>query len=118
MKCVTVDTWHYPGIRPAAHPLVVTQEENPMNTTSPPFSLKKAVITACIGNFGEWFDFALFGFFAVTLSHVFFPATNDLGALLATFATFSVASSFGRWARRSAGGSATDTVESTSSRSS
>lgn len=62
-----------------------------MNTTSPPFSLKKAVVTACIGNFGEWFDFALFGFFAVTLSHVFFPATNDLGALLATFATFSVA---------------------------
>lgn len=62
-----------------------------MDTTSPPVSTKKAVVTACIGNFGEWFDFALFGFFALTISHVFFPTTNELGALLATFATFSVA---------------------------
>ncbi len=58
-----------------------------MNSTSP----RRAVVTACIGNFSEWYDFALFGFFAVTLAKVFFPAAGDTAAVLATFATFSVA---------------------------
>jgi len=39
----------------------------------------------------EWFDFALYGFLAVTIGAVFFPATNPTSSLLAALAVFGVA---------------------------
>ena len=36
----------------------------------------RAVIAASIGNALEWFDFAVYGFFAVTMAKLFFPAAN------------------------------------------
>ncbi|WP_243658908.1 MFS transporter [Tamaricihabitans halophyticus] len=46
---------------------------------------------AAIGNFVEWFDFALYGFLATEIAHNFFPSDNDTAALLNTFAAFAVA---------------------------
>ena len=46
---------------------------------------------AGIGNFMEWFDFAVYGFFAVTIGHVFFPSGNATGELLSALGVFGIA---------------------------
>ena len=51
---------------------------------------KKAVVAAAIGNGLEWFDLIVYGTFAVTISKLFFPTTNDTASLLLTFASFGV----------------------------
>src|SRR4051812_32314025 len=50
----------------------------------------RAVIAASIGNALEWFDLVVYGFFAVTISKLFFPAGNDTVSLLLTLGTFGV----------------------------
>ena len=52
----------------------------------------RVVAAAAIGNFMEFYDFILFGFFAGTLAALFFPAGNATTSLLLTLATFGVAS--------------------------
>ncbi|RDS97811.1 hypothetical protein DWU95_47240, partial [Burkholderia contaminans] len=42
----------------------------------------RAVVAASIGNALEWFDLVVYGFFAVTISKLFFPAGNDTVSLL------------------------------------
>jgi MHS family proline/betaine transporter-like MFS transporter len=49
------------------------------------------IIAATIGNVLEWFDFLVYGFFAVTIAEVFFPASNPTVSLLITFGTFGLA---------------------------
>ena len=39
-------------------------------------SMRRLIVAATIGNVFEWFDFVVYGFFAVTLSEVFFPTGN------------------------------------------
>ena len=48
------------------------------------------VIAGCVGNVLEWYDFALYGFFAPIIAKLFFPADNQLTGLLATFGIFAV----------------------------
>src|SRR5713101_1431304 len=50
----------------------------------------RAVAAASIGNAFEWFDFIIYGFFAVTIARLFFPAGNETASLLLTFASFGV----------------------------
>ncbi|ABG03441.1 General substrate transporter [Rubrobacter xylanophilus DSM 9941] len=52
---------------------------------------KKAVVAAVIGNFVEWYDFTIYGYLAVVIAPLFFPAENRLVSLMATFAVFGVA---------------------------
>src|ERR1700752_4701924 len=54
-------------------------------------SLRKVVIAATIGNVLEWFDFVIYGFLAVTLAEVFFPAHDPTVSLLVTFGAFGLA---------------------------
>ena len=54
-------------------------------------SLRRLIIAATIGNVFEWFDFVVYGFFAVTLAEVFFPAANPTVSLLVTFGAFGLA---------------------------
>ncbi|MCF5923313.1 MFS transporter, partial [Xanthomonas perforans] len=49
--------------------------------------LRKAVGAAALGNAMEWFDFGVYGYLAVTLGQVFFPASSPTAQLIATFAT-------------------------------
>jgi MHS family proline/betaine transporter-like MFS transporter len=51
----------------------------------------RVIAAASIGNALEWFDLLIYGYFAVTLSKLFFPADNDFVALMLTFGTFAVA---------------------------
>ena len=52
--------------------------------------LSRVIIAATIGNVLEIFDFVVYGFFAVTIAEVFFPASNPTVSLLITFGTFGV----------------------------
>src|SRR5690349_22759517 len=49
------------------------------------------LITASfIGNFVEWFDYAVYGYLAGIISTVFFPESDRQTALLATFGVFAI----------------------------
>src|SRR5258706_8222899 len=54
-------------------------------------SLRRLIVAATIGNIFEWFDFVVYGFFAVTIAEVFFPAGNPTISLLITFGAFGLA---------------------------
>jgi MHS family proline/betaine transporter-like MFS transporter len=49
------------------------------------------IVAATIGNVLEWFDFVVYGFFAVTIAEVFFPAGTPTMSLLITFGAFGLA---------------------------
>jgi len=49
----------------------------------------KTVIGGTVGNVMEWYDFALYGFFAPVISQLFFPSNNHIGSLIATFGVFA-----------------------------
>ncbi|WP_116136664.1 MFS transporter [Trinickia diaoshuihuensis] len=50
----------------------------------------RAVLATSIGNALEWFDLVVYGFFAVVIAKLFFPAGNDAVSLLLTLGTFGV----------------------------
>jgi MHS family proline/betaine transporter-like MFS transporter len=50
----------------------------------------RVVAAASIGNALEWFDFVVYGFFAVTMARLFFPTGNETVSLLLALATFGV----------------------------
>lgn len=52
---------------------------------------RKTAIAAGVGNFMEWFDFAVYGFLASTMGTVFFPGEDPTVGLLASLAVFGVA---------------------------
>jgi MHS family proline/betaine transporter-like MFS transporter len=52
--------------------------------------LSKVIVAATIGNVLEWFDFLVYGYFAVTIAEVFFPTGNSTVSLLITFGTFGL----------------------------
>jgi MFS transporter, MHS family, proline/betaine transporter len=53
-------------------------------------TLTRVIIAASLGNALEWFDFLVYGYFAVTISKVFFPSGSETASLLLAFGTFSV----------------------------
>src|SRR5258707_9679520 len=56
-----------------------------------PPSMNRLIVAATIGNVFEWFDFVVYGFFAVTLAQVFFPTGDPTVSLLVTFGAFGLA---------------------------
>ncbi len=58
----------------------------------PSRSEQRKVAAACIiGNFMEYFDFAIYGFFAVAIGANFFPSDDPSTELLSSLAVFGVA---------------------------
>jgi MHS family proline/betaine transporter-like MFS transporter len=53
-------------------------------------TLARIIVAASLGNALEWFDFLVYGYFAVTISKVFFPSGNETASLLLTLGTFGV----------------------------
>ncbi|WP_152426168.1 MFS transporter [Paeniglutamicibacter gangotriensis] len=51
---------------------------------------RKVVAASFIGNFVEWFDYAVYGYLAVTITAVFFPESDPATGLMLTFALFAV----------------------------
>jgi metabolite-proton symporter len=51
---------------------------------------REAVVAGVIGNTLEWFDFAVYGYFVTTLSKLFFPSSDPIASILATYLVFGV----------------------------
>jgi MFS transporter, MHS family, proline/betaine transporter len=69
----------------------MTAETAHVATPSEPSSMGRMIFAATIGNILEWFDFVVYGFFAVTIAEVFFPAGSPTVSLLITFGAFGLA---------------------------
>jgi len=54
-----------------------------------PFHLKRNTIGGVIGNVLEWYDFAVFGYFAAIIGGQFFPAEDQFAALINAFGVFA-----------------------------
>lgn len=60
-------------------------------TTTRPPSKARIALAVGVGNFMEWFDFAVYGFFAVIIGQLFFPEdTSEFVAILSSLAVFAV----------------------------
>ena len=51
---------------------------------------RQAVAAAVAGNVLEWYDFAVYGYFATIIAQRYFPSSNEVTSLLASFAAFGV----------------------------
>src|ERR1700747_2875171 len=69
----------------------MTAETLPAAPLSRAPSMRRVIGPATLGNVFEWFDFVVYGFFAVTLAEVFFPTGNPTVSLLITFSAFGLA---------------------------
>lgn len=58
-----------------------------MNAGSPGI---RHIVAVAVGNALEWYDFAIYGYVAVTISKLFFPPETGWAPLLATFGLFAV----------------------------
>jgi MFS transporter, MHS family, proline/betaine transporter len=52
--------------------------------------VRRAVLASVIGNGLEWFDFLIYGYFAKTIAHVFFPVPSSFLSITLTLATFAI----------------------------
>ena len=50
----------------------------------------RVIVAASMGNALEWYDFLIYGYFAVTIAKVFFPAGNDAVSLLQALGAFGL----------------------------
>lgn len=54
-----------------------------------PKSVNKNLVGGIVGNVLEWYDFAVFGFFAPIIGEKFFPSNDPLDSLLCAFGVFA-----------------------------
>jgi len=52
-------------------------------------SRRKVILAGLVGNVLEWFDFAVYGYFAVIIGGHFFPSENPAVSLIAAFGAFA-----------------------------
>jgi len=52
-------------------------------------SQRRAVAAGVVGNVLEWYDFAVYGFFAPILAQLFFPASDPVVSLIGAFSAFA-----------------------------
>jgi MHS family proline/betaine transporter-like MFS transporter len=50
---------------------------------------KRLIIAGTVGNVLEWYDFAVYGFFAHEIGRAFFPSTDPVTSLIAAFGAFA-----------------------------
>lgn len=55
-----------------------------------PPSTRRAIAAGMIGNLLEWYDFAIYGYFAATIGRVFFPAEDPVAQVLSAFGIFAL----------------------------
>jgi len=69
----------------------VLAEDKKAFSTAPSVSsqLKKVVMSCMVGNALEWYDFALYGYFAAIIGRMAFPSSGDvIGTLLKSYGVF------------------------------
>jgi MHS family proline/betaine transporter-like MFS transporter len=55
-----------------------------------PPNTRRLIAAGTIGNVLEWYDFAIYGYFAATIGRTFFPAESPVAQVLAAFGIFAV----------------------------
>ncbi len=60
-----------------------------MNNVRPKPSQGRIILAGLVGNVMEWYDFAVYGFFASVIGHQFFPSDNPTVSLIAAFGAFA-----------------------------
>ncbi|WP_233445637.1 MFS transporter [Providencia stuartii] len=67
------------------------QNSNEMAISS--YSHKRALLAGSVGNFIEWYEFAIYGFLATIIAQNFFshPGESQVTAILLTYASFAIA---------------------------
>jgi MHS family proline/betaine transporter-like MFS transporter len=60
------------------------------DATTAPASTTRVIGAGVIGNMLEWYDFAIYGFFAAQIGKTFFPVENEVAQILAAFGIFAV----------------------------
>lgn len=53
-------------------------------------STRKAIAAGAIGNVLEWYDFAIYGYFAAAIGQTFFPHEDKVAQVLSAFSIFAV----------------------------
>ncbi|MGM7666448.1 MFS transporter [Microbacterium sp. A93] len=71
---------------PATRPTLSGQTHTPVDAAT----RRRVIGASFIGNFVEWFDYAMYGYLAVTISAVFFPDSDPATGLMLTFSLFAV----------------------------
>src|SRR5215470_14050494 len=82
---------HVAHLRNTPGRLDMTADTLPAAVLPKPPSMRRMIVAAMIGNVLEWFDFVVYGFFAVTIAEVFFPTHDPTVSLLVTFGAFGLA---------------------------
>lgn len=67
---------------------MITATVNRQPASAP--NLYRTLFATCVGNALEWFDIAVYGFFASYIAHNFFPTRDPAVSLLLTFGSFGV----------------------------
>lgn len=79
---------------PTAHTVGTQDHDHELSTVRTPVEelrgFGKREVAVGIGNFMEWFDFAVYGYFAAAIAHEFFPSDDPTSSFLSTFAVFAV----------------------------
>ena len=55
----------------------------------PPVNVRRVIVAGVAGNVMEWYDFAVYGYFAGTIGKHFFPAEDKTASLIAAFGVFA-----------------------------
>jgi MFS transporter, MHS family, proline/betaine transporter len=53
-----------------------------------PADMRRLIAAGMTGNLFEWYDFAIYGYFAAQLGRQFFPHEDAVAQLLSTFGVF------------------------------
>lgn len=61
-----------------------------MAASAPASKSRQAVAAAVAGNVLEWYDFAVYGYVAIYIARKFFPAGDEVTALLSTFLAYGL----------------------------
>src|SRR5262245_23397111 len=52
--------------------------------------IRRVIAAGMIGNVLEWYDFAVYGYFAAQIGRHFFPHTDPVAQLLSAFGVFAI----------------------------
>src|SRR5436309_15262562 len=64
----------------------IAKSDEPIHPSHLPFRL---IAAGTVGNIMEWFDFAVYGYFAATIGRHFFPSEDATTSLIAAFGVFA-----------------------------
>lgn len=60
-----------------------------MSSVAAPVNTRKLVFAGLVGNIMEWYDFAVYGYFAAIIAPLFFPSSSAAVSLIAAFGAFA-----------------------------